>query len=236
MGTGSLAARSPASLISRRVISRRLDHHPGSRSAVGAVADATPVVDALRRRLGAIGEDVAQIRKLHVAISLDQSRDVVAAPTAACLAFDRQRGDEEVGEVWAPLRINLSERLFCVPGLDQRRQLHVEVVNLCDERTQILLDKFTDHRFDGALLEPITRSRPVVVEMKIPGIVNGFRILCFSPIFSYKERRGLSFSSDAPFCSSKASSAFISSPEFPICEVMQVPIIASRPANPQISS
>jgi hypothetical protein len=49
-------------------------------------------------RLRAIGEHVAQVGKLRIAILLDELGDVVAAKPAAWLALDREGWDEEVRE------------------------------------------------------------------------------------------------------------------------------------------
>ena len=85
-------------MVSRGVISRRLDHHLRPGSAVLAVPDFAPVVDALRSRLRAVRQDVPELGKLGVAILFHEPGDVVATTPAARLAFDREGRDEEVRE------------------------------------------------------------------------------------------------------------------------------------------
>jgi hypothetical protein len=69
-----------------------------SEPAVRAVPDPASIVDALRLRLRAIGQDVAQVRQLHVAILLHEFLDVVAAARPAGPALDRVRFGAKVGE------------------------------------------------------------------------------------------------------------------------------------------
>jgi hypothetical protein len=60
-------------------------------------------MDALRSGLRAVGEHVAQVRQLRIAVLLDEPGDVVAAAPAAGLALDREGRDAEVGALAAAL-------------------------------------------------------------------------------------------------------------------------------------